>query len=317
VFFQQEAFSQVIRGRVLEKDSGTPVGFAYLYFSGTFNGTQTDASGNFELDVSKYSNLPLTISAVGYYSNTLNDFSIRKFHTVYLTPKLYMLSEVTVRSKSLARKRYENMRIFKDEFLGKTSNAGSCVILNENDITFNYNTDRDTLKAFALKPILVDNRALGYSITYYLDKFEYIRESKSFNFKGNIVFKEDLSVEAEDKSALEKRRRFAYLGSRMNFFRSMWYNELKSSGFVIRNSNNKVLSYRELVIEHEGNKYLKYGEPLLISYYSRVLSILNFLDDSIYFRSDGYFDPAAATWEGELAIKRIADWLPYEYAPVE
>jgi hypothetical protein len=191
------------------------------------------------------------------------------------------------------------------------------VILNENDITFNYNTDRDTLKAFALKPILVDNRALGYSITYYLDKFEYIRESKSFNFKGNIVFKEDLSVEAEDKSALEKRRRFAYLGSRMNFFRSMWYNELKSSGFVIRNSNNKVLSYRELVIEHEGNKYLKYGEPLLISYYSRVLSILNFLDDSIYFRSDGYFDPAAATWEGELAIKRIADWLPYEYAPVE
>jgi hypothetical protein len=310
------AYNQVIRGTVLDKDTKSPIGFAYLYFSGTFAGTQTDLKGNFEIDVSKNSSVPLTISAIGYYSSNLIDFSTGKSHIIYLSPKLYELQEVTVNAKSLARKRRANLTLFKDEFLGTSSNARECEILNENDITFNYDSDEDTLKAFASKPILIDNRALGYKITYYLDKFEYIKKSKFFFFKGNIIFNEDLSTEETHKQIFERKRRYAYLGSRMHFFRVIWYNDLKSTGFTIKDMSGKNLTCKEIVTQDaENKKFMKYHEDLGISYYSNVSSSkLLFLKDKVYFGSDGYFDPSAVAWEGQMAELRIGDWLPYEYS---
>jgi hypothetical protein len=310
------AYNQVIKGIVLDKNTNSPISFAYLYFSGTFAGTQSDLNGNFELDVSKNSSAPLTISAIGYYSSTLTDFSTGKSHIIYLSPKLYALKEVTINAKSLARKRKANLILFKEEFLGATSNAMDCEILNENDITFNYESDEDTLKAFASKPILIDNRALGYKITYYLDKFEYIKKNKSFFFKGNIIFNEDLNSETAQKQVFERKRRNTYFGSRMHFFRTLWYNDFKSSGFNIKNTSNVNLKYKDLVIQDAmNNKFLKYNGDLGICYYSRVpLSTIKFLSDSVYFSKDGYFDPSAILWEGQMAGMRIADWLPYEYS---
>jgi hypothetical protein len=68
-----------------------------------------------------------------------------------MTPKVYEFSEVVINAKSHVRERKMNLRVFKDEFLGTTSNAMKCDIMNENEITFNYDSDRDTLKAFASK----------------------------------------------------------------------------------------------------------------------------------------------------------------------
>jgi len=53
---------------------------------------------------------------------------------------------------------------------------------------------RDTLKAYASKSLLIENKAVGYKITYFLDKFEYYRSGKSFIFSGSIVFNEDLTA---------------------------------------------------------------------------------------------------------------------------
>ncbi len=82
----------------------------------------------------------------------------------------------------------------------------------------------DTLKAFALKPILIINKALGYNITYYLDKFEYYKPGNSFFFMGNIIFNED----STKKMLYERRRKNAFLGSRMHFFRALWTDDLNS-----------------------------------------------------------------------------------------
>src|SRR5664280_2404130 len=109
------------------------------------------------------------------------------------------MKEVVIASKSLARRRKANMNLIKNIFLGTTENARKCKISNENDITFNYNSCRDTLKAFASKPILINNKALGYKISYYLDKFEYYKELNSFSLIGNIVFNEDLTNRNPDK----------------------------------------------------------------------------------------------------------------------
>jgi hypothetical protein len=317
--FHTVSYCQVIKGSVLDRKTKEPIGFAYLYFSGTFSGTQSDLNGDFVLDVSIITPRPLTISAIGYYSTTLNDYVTGKPLTVYLVPKLYELREVNINARSLARKRKSNMILFRNEFLGTTSNASGCEILNENDITFNYDSDDDTLKVYASKPIRIDNKALGYSITYYLDKFEYIRDTKSFFFKGDMIFNEDLSIGAEQKEVFERKRRYAYLGSRMHFFRALWYNDLKSTGFIIKNASNENLKYKDLVFQDPyENKYLRYGEDLGICYFSKEpLSNIKFLKDKVFFGKDGYFDPSGIAWEGKMASLRVGDWLPYEYAVKE
>lgn len=313
--FHVAAYNQVIKGTVLDNETKGPIGFASLYFSGTFSGTQSDQKGNFELYVSKNASIPLTISAIGYYSSTLTDFSTDKPHIIYMTPKTYQLREVSINAKSLAKKRKANLVLFKNVFLGTTTNAEKCVIINENDITFNYESDDDTLKAFASKPILIDNRGLGYKITYYLDKFEYYKNSNSFFIKGNIIFNEDLLTIEVQKQSIERRRRAAYLVSRMHFFRALWANDLKSAGFIVKNPSGRNLHYEDIVIQEDSRtKFLKYPENLDIFYYTKLpIGQITFLKERVYFDNSGYFDSLGISWEGEFASQRIGDLLPYDY----
>jgi hypothetical protein len=170
--FFQVGHTQTIRGTILDKSDKLKINFASIYINGTSVGTNSDQNGYFELDITKYSSLPLTISALGYYSVTLTDFSREKPIEVYLTPKTFELKEIVIVAKSLAKEKKANLKLFRTEFLGTTYNANNCVIMNENDIMFNNGSSGDTLKAFASKPIIINNNGLGYKITYYLDKFE-------------------------------------------------------------------------------------------------------------------------------------------------
>jgi hypothetical protein len=209
-----------------------------------------------------------------------------------------------------------NLRTFRDEFLGNTGNALTCEIENEEDIGFNYGKDRDTLKAYAKKPIIIHNKALGYTITYFLEKFEYYRGSKSFIFRGSIMFKEDLIADASQKEAVERRRQNTYLGSRMHFFRVLWANQIEQSGFVVRTGDNQIINPRLLVVQDQNRrKYIAYPEPVGICYYSKTpKSRLIFLKNKVFFDNRGYYDPTGITWQGDMARSRIADWLPYEYS---
>ncbi len=257
--------------------------------------------------------MPLTISAVGYFSVTLNDFSNMEAIKIYLTPKLFELNEVVVKAKSLAKKRKANLKLFKNEFLGITINSLKCKIMNENDITFDYNAD-DTLRVFASKPILIENNALGYRVTYYLDKFEYYKKTGTVYFYGNMIFNEDITQEEAQNGSYERRRKSAYLGSRTHFFRELWVNKLISTDFTIKSLSGKSLRYKKIVIEDDnGRKFLNYTEHLALEYnISR--SYIIFLKNKVYFDENGYFDPSGIHWKGLMAEQRIADWLPYEYS---
>lgn len=313
------AYNQIIKGSVLDKETKSPIGFAYLYFNGTSTGTQSDQNGNFELDVSKNTANPLTISAIGYYSSTLSDYLIGKPLAVYLDPKVFELNDINIGAKSLAKKRKANLTVFKNVFLGTNDNAQNCEILNQSDIKFNYDSDRDTLIAYATKPLLINNRVLGYKITYYLDKFEYIKNNQSYFFQGNIIFKEDLYTNETQKQTLESRRKYSYLGSRMHFFRALWLDELESNGFSVKNAYGRNLSAKDIVIQDASNKkYLRYKGSLGICYYSDVpFSHLEIQKDRIYFDKNGYFDSFGIIWEGYMADKKIADMLPFDYLPTE
>lgn len=313
------AYNQIIKGTIYDKNTKSVIYSAAIYFNGTSAGTLSDQNGSFQIDISKYRSMPLTISAIGYYSVTLNNLSVEKPLKIYLDPKMFELNEVVVQDKSHARERRENLTIFRNEFLGTTGNSYNCTITNEDDIRFIYGSDDDTIKAFAIKPILIDNKALGYKITYYLDKFEYYKQSTSFFFKGNIIFSKDSTTDETKEKLYERKRKNAYIGSRMHFFRALWINDLNSAGFIVKNSANEPVGYKQIVFQKDDRtKYLKYHGGLGISYYTKQpTSFIVFLKEEIFFDGNGYFDASGISWEGEMARQRIADLLPFEYSPKE
>ena len=311
------AYTQIIKGTILDQDTHEKIPGAYVYFNGTFVGTSADQNGYFELDISKNSSMPLTVSAIGYYSVTLTGLSAATPVVVPMKPKVYEVNDVVVSSKSLVKRRKINLSIFRYAFLGSTPNARSCEITNESDITFNYDTDSDTLKVYASKPIVINNKALGYKVTYFLDQFElYRRENNSFYFTGNIIFNEDLTTDITKKQFYESSRETSYYGSRMHFFRMLWNGDLDFSAFKIKDPNNTNLIYKDIVFkENSISKSLKYPTKLGICYDEpKPSSYISFPEGEIYFEENGYFDPLLVEWEGQMAQKRIADWLPYEYS---
>ncbi len=307
----------------MENKTNIPI-IATVYFNGTFTGTLSDLNGNFELNILKNVSMPLTISSIGYYSVTMTDYSADKPLIIYLTPKVYEMNEVVIASKSLVRRRKANLNMFRNIFLGTTYYGRNCKISNENDITFNYDSDKDTLKAFASKPILINNSALGYKITYYLDKFEYSKKDKAMYFAGNMIFTEDLSTNATQVNLYKEMRNEAYRGSRMHFFRALWADNLKSEGFRVKNSSGRNLNYKDIVKDIHGDslnkniKFLKYSENLTIFYSTRVSWII-FLKEKVSFDKDGYFDQSgrAISWEGEMMNQRVGDMLPYSFKKTE
>ena len=323
IFLFTASYSQVIKGTVADMKTKNAIGFASVYFNGTFVGTTSDMNAQFELNISNYSGMPLTISAIGYYSVSISDFSKKEVLHIYLKPKDYHLNEVVVKTKSLKSKRKKYLALFRAEFLGSSDNARQCKILNEDDILFYLNTNKDTLMAYALKPIQIDNRALGYKISFYMDKFEYHDLSKTTYFIGNIIFNEDVKKKGS-QNRIDDNRKYAYLGSRMHFFRSLWSDNLTKNEFTVSGSDSIPLKCTDIVgQDYDRNNFLKHTGELRIDYNSKISYItfisvkrithITFLKEYVYFDKTGYFDPSGISWKGAMGEQRIADLLPYEY----
>ena len=312
---------QIIHGVVSDDQTKKSIDYALVYINGTFTGVQTNKSGQFRLDISKNPSMPVTISALGYQSVIINNPKTDTALYVYLTPKVFTLDEVVVSARESIKTRRSHMKQFKDQFLGRTQNANRCKILNEDDIYFSYNSDTKVLSAYSSSPVMVINNALGYKISYFLDKFEFNDKSHSLILTGNIKFDENLSSDKSDNNSFERRRRFAYQGSRMHFIRSLWNDELSTAGFNILDSLNHEIARDSLVmpkfdtVSHQDFMYLKNCKYFKV-YYNEFSqgSMAIFMKETVYFEENGYYDLLGLSWDGEMAKRRIADQIPYDYS---
>ena len=306
---------QTISGTVLDAQTKEAIPFATVYYDQTFVGTSAGQTGNFTLNDFKNSTMRLVVSAVGYYSVALSDYSDKEYLEICLNPKVYEINEIAIQAKSLERQREKYLRIFKKEFIGTTENAESCIIQNVEDITFNYYSKSDTMKAYALKPIVIENRALGYTITYYLDKFEYSKKSNYTFFSGNFIFSMDWAENKESVSPYQNKREKTYYGSRTHFIRTLYSGRLLGSGFKIMDQSGNHLKISDIVLINKKNQqqFLNPVGEIFIDYHSRISTVYLF-GDPIYFNETGYFDSEGISWYGDMGNQRMADWLPYEYS---
>jgi hypothetical protein len=329
------AFTQIITGYVSDEKSGKGIPDALVCFDGTFYGTRTGRNGDFSLDISAYRSRSLSVCSAGFYSVTFDIETNGKPVQIYLNPKIF--ESINVNAKSEEQKlKAENLKLFKNTFLGKTRNASFCEIVNEEEVLL-VTDENSNLKAFASNPIHLINKALGYKASYYLDEFVLNIKDDTFFFSGIIFFTEDLASNDLNHQRYIKKREDAYLKSRTYFFRTLWENKLDSAGFVVKNALDEDLGYNEIVIQKdEDEKYLKHFEDLNHPekkdlpqiyilfreqevYYDAwgrldrsCITELS-LQNDVFFDRNGYYDPSQITFRGKLAKQRLADKLPEEY----
>ncbi|HPT22265.1 MAG TPA: carboxypeptidase-like regulatory domain-containing protein [Bacteroidales bacterium] len=337
---------QVLKGIVLDKPTGNPVSFAAVYFDGSSVGTNTDKNGYFEIDISGHLSVPLIISALGYYSSTVQYPSQDVSYEIRLTPKIYDLGEVVISTKSTWKEkmqRKKNLELFRQQFLGNTMNAKKCAILNEDEILFktvsssdkkNRTNDAkkicpDTLFAFSSKPLIIVNKALGYKITFSLDRFEFsyfpdnslFRGVDGLSVDGHAFFEQFETHDDKEIGQFERKRKSAYLGSRMHFLRALYDNSIDSTGFRITGFAKNNISEAPIVFDKDSIsqtsvvKCLKYcGGGFYIAYYSkRPSSFLSLKGCELLFNRNVILNPDAMSWGGEMADQRIGDLLPNNY----
>ena len=208
-----------IDGRIIDSSTREPLVGVNIFFSKTSMGTTTDENGFYLFRNIPKGRYEMVVSMIGYKMDKANvnlleeDFLKMDFR---LKPEPIKMKEIRVSSK--ADKQWKkNYNLFKKQFLGTSLNGESCRILNEYVLSFKR--DGDVFKAEALQPLEIENRRLGYLLTYYLDDFQIDR--KYTKYAGEFFFVEMEPITSRQATKWKKNRKKAYLGSLRHFLATL------------------------------------------------------------------------------------------------
>ena len=227
------AFSQTLRGIVLNAKTKAPIPGCSVYLNNTSRGDVSNAKGEFTINKVPSGKYELIASSIGYetYVSSFSSEQISAPFTIELGTKSVDLEAVTVEP-------YEKNgwtkwgKVFLDNFIGTGGHSGECFIRNQGAIRFHYSKKSGRLRVTASEPLVIENKALGYNISYDLKEF-------SVDFSTNIVvtlgltFFRDLSASDRKMKKYIEQRNHSYLGSVAHFMRSLQEDRLKENGFTV------------------------------------------------------------------------------------
>src|SRR6187551_1027605 len=231
--FIQNSFSQqfYIRGRVTDVETQLPLKGASVYINNTTKGSVTNDNGDFELGPLQPGRYEIVASFVGYdpllYSAEIRSSNLRISFKV--EKKEEMLREVLVLSSEL-RKRY--LDIFKKYVIGQTIAAERCQIKNIEEVQFASGETKDEIVAYTEKALVIENPELGYTIHFDLIEFYYNKATNGAYFFGYTRFV-DWGKDEKTKKKWIRKRRDAYEGSTVHFFRSLVNKQLAKERFTV------------------------------------------------------------------------------------
>ena len=256
-------FAQVYVAGTIKDMNGNPLEGASVYINNTSIGTTSDMDGAFSLNLPK-GRYDLIVSYVGYISvkYPLDTNTYSKRIVFKLAPKVNVLDEVIIqrREKMSVDDRKKFVRIFREVFLGTSKLASKCKILNEDTLEFDYDPKTQILEVSANEPLNIENRGLGYTMTYDLVTFEMT--NKNITYLGYVKYTELEGSQRRQKRWKENRFK-AYRGSHVHFLRSVRKNQVRKEGFMVniidRKPNPRVPSKEELAFADKVIKKKKYG----------------------------------------------------------
>ncbi|MBN4048351.1 carboxypeptidase-like regulatory domain-containing protein, partial [Flavobacteriaceae bacterium AH-315-O20] len=229
VFGIATSYSQYyIKGKVTTYKNEILEG-ASVYLNNTTIGATTNNKGEFQLKI-KEGNHVLVISFIGYKTTQINidANSNVDFLTIKLVPNTNVLDEIIVKKTKYDNYWKYNLSRFEQVFLGRTEIAEKCKILNPKVLYFEFDAHTGVLTASAKEPLKIENKGLGYLITYDLIDFRLGRRKLSY-----LGYTKYENLKTENKKRWKKNRLKAFNGSQMHFVRSLYNQNLKEEGFIV------------------------------------------------------------------------------------
>lgn len=233
IFIFSKGLSQQCNGHIFD-DKNIAIQNVNVYLDGTTFATQTDVNGQFLLHYDSVSTRVLVVSCIGYQTMYLSNYNNIGDLIINLKPAIIELNTVTINCDAFPRK--QKLKLFRNEFLGRTPNGKNCVIENEKAIYFVYNKKLRSLQAFANEPLVVINKNLGYKI--YIDLLGFEATFYRTNLNPSEMYRCYYAVlshfeETSNSEKYQKRRFKAYNESQLHFFRNMANNLWDKNNFML------------------------------------------------------------------------------------
>jgi hypothetical protein len=224
-----------ITGKVISADNKKPIASASVFFSNTSKGTTTNEQGEFVLDNIPDGRYDLIVSCVSYetYVQNIQPAKVTAPLNIELKTKANELKEVVV--GGYVKEGWQQWgKFFLDNFIGQSSYAGQCVVKNTESIQFRNYKKQKLLKAFSDETLIIENKALGYTIHYKLELFQYDFSTRILLYQGYPLFEEMESKRSRKMERWAAAREKVYHGSELHFMRSLYRNKVMEDGFEIR-----------------------------------------------------------------------------------
>ncbi|WP_017733713.1 carboxypeptidase-like regulatory domain-containing protein, partial [Nafulsella turpanensis] len=263
-----------IKGRVVDNSNNEPLEYVTVYLNSTTFGAVTNQSGEFNISAPP-GEYEIVVSYLGYTpiihqvkaEGELPPFLFK------LSASEELLNEVKVEAKRDISW-YQNLKVFKDSFLGTSKNAQRCKLLNPEVLIIDFDPATGVLKVKARDLLKIENPELGYRINYLLADYKYSMFEHYLAYSGYPNFEEMQAGRAKMKK-YERKRLKAYNGSVMHFVRSLRAQKLEEEGFVLRrlvrkpNPNRpgeeEIRRAREIIQAKGSDFILKEDDPLAIT----------------------------------------------------
>lgn len=224
--------SWFIAGTVYD-EMGKALPSAVVYINNTSINTVADQSGKFRIVVpAQYGKVELIASFVGYRADVKQLPAIpgRTANVVFKLDLANVAREVVIVGKRDRHWR-RKWRIFENGLLGDSPFARQCKIMNPESVTLGLDENTGRVTASSARPVLIENSALGYKISFHMGKFE--SNGKKTFLSGYKFFESLLADDAEKQKKQVRNRNTAFKDSFRNFLVSLSRNNLEEGGFEI------------------------------------------------------------------------------------
>ncbi|WP_103019441.1 carboxypeptidase-like regulatory domain-containing protein [Salinibacter altiplanensis] len=217
-------------GTVVDSASGDPISDANVFIAGSMQGTTTGDQGRFRLRGVPLGAQQLYVSFVGYEakSRSLNLRESRTYRFEFALQETVLEGEGVVVEAERDEQWQRRFERFRAAFLGETPNAERADILNREVLSFDGGLG--SLEAFAARPIVIENRALGYRVEYHLEDFKVTQRRTQYD--GEPFF-EELEGSPAQEAKWEKARREAFFGSFHHLMLAMIEDRVEGQGFKL------------------------------------------------------------------------------------
>jgi hypothetical protein len=349
-----------LTGIVKDEKTGEGLPFANVFISKTTLGTVTDIKGAYTLKNIPAGAQELVCSFVGYQTFIkkleINPGEPGKLN-ITLRPDVAVLREVEVSSKR--DKAWERKLVyFKKVFLGDDELGRDCKILNPWVIDFDEKQvdGKVVFTAKSARFIEIDNFALGYHVSYFLNNLEATDDYYLIN--GQSRFTELKTINPGTAKKWIANRANAFSGSSRHLFKSIVKGSSTKEGFQVYVSKNKIFaSYdptryftkqiganvfpvaTERIVSpgpYEGTYYINFNSPLIEVHYLgktaepntypdvvNPVSWIEIKNNPVLVNEEGIpLNTNFLIYSGAMSSSRIGsllanDFIPEKYSPIQ